>query len=55
MPLALHRQMHEDRADQRSKRHETPASEADLDNTVRTLTEQRLSDSLATGVSSMNQ
>ena len=32
---------------------EAPASEAELDNTVRTLTEQRLSDGLATGVSSI--
>ena len=34
-----------------SERREAPASEADLDNTVRTLTEQRLSDGVTDAVS----
>ena len=38
-----------------SERREAPASEADLDNTVRTLTEQRLGDGVTDAVSTSQQ
>lgn len=40
---------------QHSEPREAPASEADLDNTVRTLTEQRLGDGLTEGVGASQQ